>query len=542
MIVPLNILIRNNATGRWLRLDSQPQNINISTVVPGGFGTFTFQMGERVVRQLTYPLDAFYACDVIVSDQSGQTLFEGILTDVKKHSDETDSYYECESTGWQILMDNPYRNMIVERNIAWDQENIAFQPSLIRPSLMSVTTGQVDATDGTKIGVRLDVISGTAITSGWRNGAQIMFPAGTRLQRIMFDYNVDISRTVTFQVVGLGLNDAGAQSAGSAVFIAPGLGSSSINSTAWTSGAERGMILGFECVTGGTSSAAIFAQIYNIRFLCTRVAPTGTSTSEPVYGHEVVSDIVSQSLLSQDYSQIETDTSYQIPQFSYQVSDTQRNALDAITAYYARYWAVWESKRFAWKSWTPVASADWVVSRSAGAQLDIDPTILNAARSAVVQWSDAAGIQQETSITDPNQDNAYTLAGASKTTIIPLGIQGLASAAAQLGSVYWPDHSYEVVGGTITVPANARCFSQTYGTMLPAYRIRAGESVRVRDAATAGSFFDNKTWNRSTLFRITATDLDWDNQIMKLTVDNAQASIDQLLGRVQLNLSSKFGT
>lgn len=539
MIRPLGVLIRNNLSGQYIRLDSQVENIDISTSVPGGFGTFTFQIPERSARTLVTPLESFYACDVIVSDQNGQSIFEGILTDVKKHSDTTDAYYECDAQGWQVLLNNPYKGMSVERGLSWDQMGIQYFPTLARPDVIQMSAGQVDATDATKVGFRMDVPSGIAVTGGWRNGVQVFFPVGTRVHTLYADISYDTNRTAQFNLNIYEISDAGAVTLVGTI-VGPGLTAIPITVTAFT--ACRGIIIEMACSSGGTTSAPVFASFYNVRVLENRVGLTGTTSSEPVYGHELISNIVNQSLLPNNFFGIDTDFTYQFPQFSYPISDTQRNALDAVTAYYNRYWAVWEDKRFYWSTWSLQNSADWIVSRDGGAQIDIDPSIVNAARVVRVQWTDAAGIQQEYDVADTNQDNSYIMAGASQTTVVDLGIQGLASAAAQLGSVYFPDHSYEVVGGTITIDAQARCFSQTYNTTLPAYRIRAGDSVRVRDGSNYGNVFNSTSWNRSTLFRITATDLDWDNQVMKLTIDNSQASLDQLLGRIQNNLSAKFGT
>lgn len=540
-MVPLNVVMRNNATKQQITLGQQIDTVTLSTATPGGFGTFTFQIPERAARSLQAPLQAFYAADLFVTDQGGSTLFEGQLTDIKLHSDLTDAYYEIEATGWQILLDNPYRNIVIDTAPDWQQMPVSFNTSVVRPSTIPLTIGQVSASDATKIGWRCDVPSGTAITASWRNGAIAYYPVGTRLLRCKFDINTDMNRTAQFQLEIYCVDDSGNIDFLSSLATAfVGSSSEDIDLSPFSS-LTRGIMMDFSCSTGGTSSADMWAQCTNFRVLSTRKTPTGTSVNEPVYGHEIISDIISKSPISQNFSNIEVDTSYSVPEFSFPVSDTCRNALDAITAYYNRYWAVWENKILTWKTWSAASAADWVVSRDSGAQVDIDPSITNAARVIIAQYTDAAGVAQETTITDTRADNVYALAGASKTAIVNLGITTTAAAATQVGAVYFPDHSYEVVGGTITLPAQARCFSQKYGTMLPAYKIRAGESVRLRDGNSVRSIFDSSSWNRSTLFRITATDLDWDNQSMQLTLDNSQASLDQITSRIQTNLSAKYG-
>lgn len=541
MVAPLSVTVRNNLSGRWLRLDSQVEQVSISTVVPGGFGTFVFQMAERVTRNLQSTLQSFYACDVLVTDQNGATLFEGLLTDIKLHSDTSDAYYECECTGWQLLLDNPYRNIAIEREIPWDDLGIQWAPGQIRPDLITTTIGQVSASDASVIGVRMDVLSGIALPGFVYGGAQVYFPVGTRIQRVRMDITTDTSHTAVFSVQANAINDAGALT-GFAAVVGSGISTTASYDFAFGTGV-RGVLFTMNNGGGATTSAACSVIISNIRMLSNRTLPSGAiSTEENVYGHEIVSDIISQSQLLQDFSGLDVDISYAVPEFSYPTSDTARNALDAITAYYNKYWAVWESKRAVWKAWNPSATADWVVSRDSGAQVDIDPSIVNAGNVVRVQYTDAAGISQEVDVADTAQDNVYTLAGRSKTVIANLGVVSTAVAAARVGAVFFPDHSYEVVGGTITIDARKPCYSQTYGTMLPAYRIRAGESVRLRDGSSYKSMFDNASWNRQNLFRITATDLDWDNQVMKLTIDNSQASLDQITARIQTNLSAKYGT
>lgn len=542
MAVPLTITIRNPSNFNSLSLASNAEQVQISTTAPGGFGTFTFQMSEAAVRAQTFPLQQFYACDVIVTDISAQTLFEGILTDVKLHSDDNYAYYSVECSGWKLLLNEPYRNVVIDRNPSWQQMPISWNASVVRPGVIPLTIGQVSASDSTKIGWRCDVPSGTAVSNNWRNGVIAYWTPGTRLLRCKFDYDVDMNRAATFGVEIYCVDDNGGINFLSTVLAVSlvGTGSMDVDLSLFSS-ITSGIMMDFACSAAGTTSANMWAQLTNFRFLSTRNIPSGTSVNEPVYGHEVISDIVSKSQLLSDYSSIEQDTSYAIQQFTYPISDTQSNALDQIAAYFNRYWAVWENKKMSWSSWH-ATTADWVVSRDSGAQVDIDPSIVDAANVVRVQYTDAGGVQQEATVNDARQDNVYTLVGRTKTGIANLGIVSTATAATQVGSVYFPDHSYEIVGGTITLPAQARCFSQTYGTLLPAYRIRAGETVRLRDGSSGRSIFDTSSWNRATYFRITATDLDWENQTIKLTLDNSQASLDQLTARIVANQSAKYGT
>lgn len=539
---PLTVVMRNPSTNISISLSNQLEQIQISTAAPGGFGTFTFRISERPAGLLAYPIQSFYACDVSVTDVAAQTLFEGVLTDVKMHSDATSAYYECECTGWQILLDNPYRNMVIERNLDFEQMNVGFNPNLCRPDLIQLTTGQTSPTDPTKIGFRMD--SGTlqvfpVAGTFPLNGVQLILPKGLSPQIMYLDYNVDLNHTTTFDVEYTIYNDAGA-SVGTGTAIGTGTVASGSGSITLSGGSQIYIYMVNQ--VGGTPSANCFAQFTNIAVVCARIQPTGASvTTSTVYGHECVSDILSRSQLALDYSGIEIDTSYVVPEFSYPSSDTGRNALTAITAFYNRYWAVWENKKFFWKSWN-TTTADWTVSRDSGALVDIDPSIVDSANVVRVQYTDAAGIAQEVDVPDQRQDNIYKLAGRIKTVIVDLGEVSTSVAAPQVGSVFFPDHSYEVVGGSITMPAQTRCFSQTYGNMRPAYLIRAGESVRLRDGSSVRSIFDNQSWNRATFFRVTATDLDWEAQTITLTIDNSQASLDQLTARIATNQSSKYGT
>lgn len=536
MIQQLSILLKNQANGLALRLDGQVEGLTYSTVVPGGFGTVTFRVAERAAINMQVPLQAMYACDLTVADASANSLFEGILTDVKYHSDGGDSYFECEATGWQILLDNPYRNLVIERNLPWTNGNVAYDPTFTRNSVIAPTIG---LGVGITPGIRFDVPTGVAITSGWRGSMQFILPVGSYLQNFLADVVYDTNRTAQFNLNIYSLDDSLTRTFIGTVFGAGSSAGSSINISMIA--VSRGIYLELACATAGTTSANVFSIIQNIRVLGTRVGYAGSSSSEPVYGDEIVRDIVWKSQLLLDSSGIEPDTSYQVVEFSYQTSDTGRAALDAITAYYNKYWAVWEKKRLTWKAWTAQSAADWVVSKSV-AQLDIDPSIVNAANVARIRYTDAAGIAVETDVTDPNQDNVYTLAGRTKTAIVDLGVVSTTAAATQVGAVFFPDHSYEVVGGTITLDAQTPCYSQTRGTNLPAYLIRSGDTVRIRDGESQRSIFETNSWNRATLFRITATDVDWDAQTVKITCDNAQASLDQLTARIQTNLSAKYGT
>lgn len=537
--VPLTVVLRNPSTNISISLTSNLEQVQISTSVPGGFGTFTFRMDERVANLLTYPLQGFYACDVSVTDVAAQILFEGILTDVKMHSDADSAYYSCECTGWQVLLDNPYRNMVVERNLNWQVLSTAINPNLCRPDLVATTIGALDPSNPTQIGFRMDAGTSQAVFGFALGGAQLIIPSGMDSKVLYFDYSLDMNHTVQFDIEYQVYDAAGSLISNAALFGAGavGSGSSSLN-------LGLGVHINIYMVSqsAATPTSNCFAKFYNMRIVTNRWSTIGYFNSEPVAGHELIADILHRNgQLNEDLSGIDPELTYTVQEFSYPQSVPGRQALDDANAYYSRYWAVWENKKLFWKAWN-TTTADWIVSRDGGAQVDIDPSIVDAGSVVRVQYTDPTGLAVESDVADARADNIYKLAGRTKTVIANLGIVSTTTAATQVGSVFFPDHSYEVVGGTITLPAQTRCFSQTYGNMRPAYLIRAGETVRLRDGRSVRSIFDNSSWNRATFFRITATDLDWESQTIQLTIDNSQASLDQLTARIATNQSSKYGT
>ena len=275
----------------------------------------------------------------------------------------------------------------------------------------------------------------------------------------------------------------------------------------------------------------------NLRALAPR-GPSGLDT-EPVYGHELVQDVVYQSLLAADYSQIDSDTSYQFLSADFsQPGQTLRAALDYITAFYSKYWAVWENKTISWKSTVLTTAPDWTVSANQGVKFTLEPSVAEAARSVRVSYRDVRGVSREITANDPRLDNVYAVARASKQAQINLPVVSNSSAAQQIANTYFPDHSYEVLRGKIIIPAQTLLTPRAGGS-LPAYKIRAGQSIRILDAATPRDYFSTQYDRKTTLF-IRTTDVDWEAQTITLEVDNTRDSISTLLARVALQTTSKF--
>src|SRR5207253_1472245 len=94
--------------------------------------------------------------------------------------------------------------------------------------------------------------------------------------------------------------------------------------------------------------------------------------------------------------------------------------------------------------------------------------------------------------------------------IFDSGITTTQAVIAALGPVFFPENSYEIQRGTITIPAQSLCQGPG-GSFRPAYRMRAGDNIRVSDAPSSRALYGN-AYDRQSNFIVRAVDVDWDAQ------------------------------
>jgi hypothetical protein len=508
------------------------RQITFSSLINGGFGTMTFFVPWLHNRGLPPWLQ--FLADVRATDRFAFTCFEGRIDDISLSVSGDSEGYQVECVGYGVALGaEPYTNVIVERNLPFVPLPIIESPQFMRSDLYGANSGNTNATDLTRSGVAFSCRRNQLYPVTAFYIYRAMWPdLGVDLRRVKFDVTTVNLANGTF--VGA-LNCYSCDSAGVLTTQVSIAAAGTFNEDIALPAGTRGVAFGLICTTGGTTGAFdTTAEVFNVRVFGNRT--NAASNNEPVYGHEIVTDIVQKSLWSQDLTQIETDTTYQFPEASWVDSIKIADALDYVTSFYDRWWAVYEDKRFFWKS-ANAQIVNWSTSRAEGARLQLDPSITNAARSVRLRYRVPSGQSAELIVADTRVDNVYAAAGASHTAIVDLGIVSNATSAAQVGQTYFPDHSYEVVKGTITLQLNQFVRGLNPG---PAYRIRAGDNIQVRDAVSPRQIL-GQSYDRRSIFLVRSVDVDWDSQTVTVSVDNTRDSLSQLLARVGIAVPASPG-
>jgi hypothetical protein len=298
----------------------------------------------------------------------------------------------------------------------------------------------------------------------------------------------------------------------------------------------------FQCqTTAGTATVAGQIDINNIRILGTRDGLGISYPNEPVYGHEVIQDIVISAnqgnpQVNGDTSGITSDTSYSFDSLVFLQPTPRRQILDYVTSFYDRYWAIWEDRRMVWNTYA-LSNPSRNMRLGQALSANLKTSIMESANNIVVKWQDIEGNPRSLTVADPRPDNVFTLAGKKGYQIIDLGITGVASTAYGFGSIGYPDHSYETVRGQVTFPCGAIVAGDE---QIPAYKLRAGDVMRLQDIVQFRDLQTGSSDRRST-FLIRRVDVDWDSQTVTVDLDNTFDALTQLMARTDLALQAKFG-
>lgn len=531
--------------GYNIPLNNDMESLRWTTLVNGGFGTATFFLPGRPVEVLGNT-GLEYLSDIKIFGPGGtvDVLFEGRVEDITQSAEEGHLGVGVSCVGYGILTNEPYRNTPIARDSADRAKQYPVDSEYQRPQFLQLLAGAdsslgVNATRGNEKGFVFRGLASSVGSTLWQNEALEAFPFPvTRLKFDAYSYLNPGGASFRMYAAIFGsylatttpLIDSPLTNGGATTF-----------SVGLASGFRNQWKVGVYLNSAGIPATPPWLMIDNIR----KFAPRGPSAldDEPVYGHELIQDVIFNSLLTKDYSQVDSDTSYQFSVADFSAPGTTlRNALDYITAFYDRYWAVWENKTIYWKPSTLGTTPDWTLQGISGVEYDLDPTITNAARSVRVAYQDVGGVAREVTYDDPRLDNIFTLAGASKQAQVALPVVANSSAAAQIATTYFPDHSYEVMSGTVTIPLSAFVTtSKQGGGKLPAYKIRAGESLRLTDAALPRDFFSSQ-YDRKTLLFIRSTDVNWETQTVTLEVDNTRDRLSTLMARISANVNAgNFG-
>jgi hypothetical protein len=504
-------------------------SLSWSSVVPGGFGSCSFQLRgdpRQLVKQVPY------LSIVRVIGDSGAVLFEGQVEDLAPTISDTTAGLKVGAFGLQnILREISLHTIVSKRDMQWSDQS-AIPGAVIGGQItadaanFAIASGNFDPTDLSKSGVQIVANGGVSIPATNGHVSEWVFPQG-------------LSHTGTWIGTFAALGAQAGTSAWTLSWLALQAGVWTSLTTSTTVGPST-FTLGLSNPTAAirvgaynhsgapsTLAAGDAAQFYNQRVIGT--------TSEDVAGG-FFGDTLIQTILGfvpgVNPGVLESGSDFTIDHLDASTRRFASDVLQEVTSYYTREWAVWENGLLDWK--TPnLALPQWIIPITQLSGLDLDASVQNSQQVTYVQYTDAAsGITAEQSANSVDRRNPYVLNGRVKALLNPQSFPMTANTAAQLAAKLLKDVGYGPVpaAGTVVVSGEA-IVQHAQGNAKKAWEIRAGDNVTIPDLPLADMF--TQDGRGEVLFHVISTEASIAGGTVTLTLDSyGSKRSDVLLARL----------
>jgi hypothetical protein len=519
-VIPLEVAIgRPGSTP--LRLTPLQRSLRWTTAAIGGFGACSFELpgdAGRWKREIPHLATVRIVLDTFV-------IWEGQVEDVTLRPADGGVSVSC--FGFRRKLEEvSVRRIWSKRDLPWAEApgglgaNMPFTGigNLAKADL-SVSIGQVDISDLTKIGVRV-AGNGVVVATSAGGAALALIGPNISVQTILFDLTIGPANLAAARVWTWNSYSSG--SLASTDFTTSGAKS--------VSGASRDSI-GFcgwnNSGVNKTPIASEFCDFLNIRIL-------GTSLGEDVaggfYGGSILRDLIAL-VPGLTLGIIEDGSDFTIQTIERAVRSSSMSVVEEVAGFYAREWSIWEDGRFDWKT----ANRDepqWL-TRVADLQsgTEITSSVDGLAKTVYVLYMDAAEQRdKEASSTSTTQANPYVKQGKSQDVLVAPGFPMTSSTSAQLSSRLVTDQgSYPAIRGRLVLPAMLPV-KRANGPSLPAFQIRSGENVLVSDLPKTDLFQSGR--DGETLFHIIGTEAELETGRVVLEIEGQTRRSDILLARL----------
>lgn len=529
---------------------SNASGLTFSNAIPGGFAQCSFTVSGTLAEVSAIPA-LQYLADVVLYDEGSNIVWEGYLADIEYTVGYGQDGVTVVCVGKQEHTNNQIRRMYIKRDLSeFIPRPYAEAPTFRRDDLIKADLGLVN-TAGSPVssayGVQFTVGSGTTLVVSHLNAFRYWHPSHDLstnwIGRLKFDLTIagnpagGVAGNCQFQIFGFEGSSGGYSGA---LYTNSTNGTSAVSVDIGASASFRsGFLFQISCLTAGATATTIVMTATNIRF--TGNSASATTLDEPIYGSTIIRDLCAyfeSRNLSASTEKIETDTSYVFETADFLTNlGTVRQALDYVTGFYDRYWAVWEGGILEWQS-TAARVPDWTVANGSGVRMKLQPTMANSANQLVLLSRDMAGQQRVSATNDTDPNNIVSRAGKTRSQIIDLGTVSNGSPVTQISNIAYPQLRYEVMKGTLEIPAMAEMVGAA-GQRIPAYRLRAGSVIRAPGAGRPRDFLST-SYDRRTLFIVRQVSVDWSSQTVTVTIDNNTDRLGTYLSRMQSTIGAKF--
>lgn len=535
MALPVSVVCDRGGAGP---LDLTPRiaegSLDWSSVVPGGFASCSFQIDGDFRRTLK---DIPYLSTIRIVGDSGTILWEGQVEDLSPTLSEDSVGLKVTAMGWQnVLKETTVRAAWMVRDLGSinTPPPHAYQPSGGLTAALALTTGNFDASNLGRAGLQVAGVGGVAAPLNSGQTATLQLPIGITPLKLLASATKAGSTNLTAFITGI--DKTGAVSPTDYANTAA-ISHSQITATLKANTVL--ILLGALAGAAYTPATGDVVTFENIRILCTSLAAdvadvddgSGNITYGGYYGDTLIKNLLSSYVTELGQGVIESGSDFAIDHLDASVRRTAYEILQEIAAYYSREWAVWEGALLDWR--TPnLTQPQWVIPITALSGLDLDASVTNSQKTAVVLYTDAASqLSAEQSSVSADRRNPYVLNGRVKDELVSMGTM-TSNTAQQLATILLNDLGFGPVpaAGTITLPGDT-LIQHASGNAVKAWEIRAGQNVTIPELPVADIF--TQDGRGEVLFHIVSTEASTAKGEVTLTLDSyGSKRSDVLMARI----------
>lgn len=490
---------------------------NWSSAAVGGYASCELTLPGIKVEQVPY-------LALLRLTRGPEVLFEGEIEDRTLTIEDGAASTAVQAFGLRRrLADTSIRRIWVKRDFQWQTIlTLTGTPScatnaVVRDSqIVEIRTGNIDETDLTRIGVSFN---GNGTGTGKTGHAMAVYvPLGVGCTSILYDQRRATASEVAFvreSADGITWTEVvcGKGATGGSSYSQPLLPTS------------RYLMLGSSWDTSATSNTAQLTTFENIRILGTQTTEDATGG---LYGGTILDDVLAQ-VAGLTPGIVEAGSDFTITALDRQTRDTAESVVNEVAGYYTREWAVWQDGVFDWKT-VNLDEAQYQLTIADCRSITIEGTLEDTPETVIVQYQDTTGLASEATAASSDQRNPFVKQGRTKDMVVQVGFPMTNITAAQLAARVAADHgSYPTANGRVVL-AFSKTVARANGSPAPAYTIRGGENVTIRDLPKTDAFQTGR--DGETHFHVASVAVDMDAQTVTLELEGQIRRSDVLLARL----------
>jgi hypothetical protein len=524
-----------HADGRVTRLgpdevkpENVPTGLGFSTAMPGGFGTCSLQLLQRI--DLETPLQLFDR--VTVYGPGGDTAWDGYITQLpRSHGDSYGLSPGAVGYSAALKWDPSFRMIYVDR------DSQSWRESGLERKRVNATAGRPQGKVPVSIGAGGVVWLPPVESLPTDERTEIIYDAGPGVEVARLEYQGTRTGAFTnFEAATVFTDDL--ETFGTASSEALTLDDTVRVATSFTDG--RFAMLRTQ-VTSTTTPAAGHEQSFDVLAVYGNHGVNVTAVDNDTSG--LVASAVIQHILNAAAPDLTytagaggsiTPSAFAIPHLVFKDPVTAEDAILFVNAYHQYEWGVYEDREFFWRPTDPDRVC-WEARLSEGAHLELEGQQSDGTYNGVfVTYTDAIGTRKtvgptgatadatSSQLIDTSDDNPVNSHGYSrKWARMDISQVTTHAGAVQLGAIWLAEQAVPQRRGTVTVKGTIA--HPTRGQR-PTWAVRAGDYVRIADHPA------------DVPRRIVSTDYRHDSREIRMDVGTSPNKLTAILER--LNVAS----